>query len=90
MLSQWVDDTPELVKAALTRHVVTGEALTRACTWVWFQCATSAEREEVDRWIVGIGHPLGFEPGTAENRFRAIVRELAAEYARMTPDPLAP
>jgi hypothetical protein len=64
---------PSLVKDAVAR-VKSGETLDQAANWVWFQ-SPSSERKKVDAWIVETKHSLGFEPGTAEQRFKALVRE---------------
>lgn len=34
-----------------------------------------AECDLVDKWIVAIGHPVAFEPGTQESRIVALVQE---------------
>ena len=65
---------PALVVEALGR-VRHGESSLAACNWVWFHCATQEQRAEVDKWIVETGHALGFQPGTAEHRFRHLVME---------------
>lgn len=44
----------------------------------WFSVAR-AEKEAVDRWLVATGHPLAYEPGTDEYRFKALVREILEE-----------
>ena len=69
-----MDTYPALVVEALGR-VRHGESSLAACNWVWFHCATQEQRAEVDKWIVATGHALGFQPGTAEHRFRHLVME---------------
>jgi DNA adenine methylase len=39
--------------------------------------ASEEERKAVDKWLAKIKHPLVFEPGTMEQRYIAIVKEMA-------------
>ena len=67
---------PPLVLDA-AHSVRAGESLDRAVGWYW--CLGGGERRAaVDEWILATGHPLAQEPGTAEQRFRALVREAIA------------
>jgi len=69
---------PILIQMALDRaRGSTTESVESACSWVWFMGATSAERDEVDSWLIAIRHTSASEPGTKEYRFRRIVKELA-------------
>ncbi|MDQ6771646.1 MAG: hypothetical protein M3024_01445 [Candidatus Dormibacteraeota bacterium] len=37
---------------------------------------------DIDRWLTRTGHPLAWEPGRPEDRFRALVRaELGRRYS---------
>ena len=49
------------------------------CNHVYFHCMSNADRENVDRYLVAIHHPLAFEPGTNEIRYKALVKELATK-----------
>jgi hypothetical protein len=43
--------------------------------WEFFHGMTATDREAVDTWIVETKHPLGFQAGTQEGRFKKLVRE---------------
>ena len=43
--------------------------------WEFFHGMTAADREAVDTWIVETKHPLGFQAGTQEGRFKELVGE---------------
>lgn len=64
---------PKLVTDALTR-IEFGESFDKAVAWVW-QWADAALRNNVDTFLVAQKHRLAYEPGTAEQRFRAYVLE---------------
>lgn len=46
--------------------------------FVWTMAPVS-EKEKVDKYLVSINHPSAMEPGTAEQRFKSFVRELAKD-----------
>ena len=66
-------DPEAAIKAAAERASVSG--LTIAVSWEYHRCLTASERDEIDRWLVRTKHPLAFEPGTQESRFRRLVSE---------------
>lgn len=33
------------------------------------------DRDDMDRWLVEIGHPLAYEPGTQADRYKRLVKE---------------
>ncbi len=70
---------PDLVRFALQRYASEGA---RAWEWPWFQIGSAKDRDDVDAWLVRIKHPLAYEAGTAEQRFRSIVEELAHQGRR--------
>lgn len=49
-------------------------------TWTFFRCMTQEEKDAVDRWTVEVQHPLAFQPGTREYRFRRLVKEAQASF----------
>lgn len=57
-------ETPKLLRDALAHSDP---------MWIWFQSA-QAERDEVDTWLVRMCHPLAYEVGTQEWRFRQLTR----------------
>jgi hypothetical protein len=68
---------PALLQDAIQRVGHGGETAESAANWVWFQGATKADREAVDKWVVDSGHPSGMEPGTPEHRFKQLVKEFS-------------
>lgn len=44
--------------------------------WIYFHCWSGIERVEMDYWLVKVNHPLAYEPGTNEHRFKALVKEI--------------
>lgn len=44
--------------------------------WVFHRCMDAADRDAFDAALVSVEHPLAFEAGTCESRFRAYVAEL--------------
>jgi len=65
---------PSIIDDAVARFKREGS---RGVDWIWFQTSSKVDRDAVDRWLVSIKHPSAYEAGTAEHRFRHIVRELA-------------
>jgi hypothetical protein len=65
-----MNDYPQIVANAIAQHRTYGE---RGIDWAWFQ-ASQSERDSVDRWLVTKGHPLAYEAGTLESRFRRLVK----------------
>ena len=65
-----VSDYPVLIQRASQRF-------DKDYGWEW-QFAIQKEKDEIDTWIVKVGHPLGFQTGTQEWRFKKLVRELAS------------
>lgn len=47
-------------------------------SWVFFHASTRAERDAFDDYLVRIKHPLAYEAGTQEQRFRAFTQEQVA------------
>lgn len=43
--------------------------------WVWqfHRIMTKLDRERFDQWLVDTNHPLAYQPGTTERRFRLMV-----------------
>lgn len=48
---------------------------TRGPDWE-FMHFNASDRNLFDDWLVRFKHPLAFEPGTQEQRFKAIVKEI--------------
>jgi hypothetical protein len=71
-------ELPSLVREAIAR-VRSGESVDQAANWVWFHGASRAERDAVDTYIIETKHRLGFEAGTAEQRFKELIRESVRE-----------
>lgn len=67
-------DVPEIAKQAVAR-VKAGD--TSGADWIWFHCATPEDRGRFDAYLVRIEHPLAYQPGTRETRWRAYIAELA-------------
>lgn len=66
-------ERPTLIEHGLASFRVYGERFLSSD-----YCRASREdRNAVDAWLVAMQHPLSMEPGTAEGRFLAIVRELS-------------
>lgn len=61
-------------------RIRSGESLEQAVSWEYFQCMPQAEKFRFDGWLVEIQHPQSFVASTAENRFRALVKEFAIRY----------
>ena len=40
--------------------------------WTFFHHMTRADKQAFDAWLVQICHPLAYEPGTTEMRFRLL------------------
>ena len=49
--------------------------------WVYFHGMLPRDREAFDAYLVAIKHPLAFEAGTNESRFRAFVETEAEAIA---------
>ena len=69
-----VVDIPSILTDAVRRYKVDGLG---GASWTYHQCANGASRQSVDDYLVARMHPLAYEAGTAEQRFYAIVKELA-------------
>ena len=41
----------------------------------YFMHMTKKDRDDMDQWLVKIGHPLAYKPGTQEDRYKQLVRE---------------
>jgi hypothetical protein len=67
---------PKLVADVLAR-VRAGESLYEALAWVWFRCASQADRDGVDGWLVEQKHRLGYMAGTPYDRCRLLCQEAA-------------
>jgi len=65
-----LEGVPEIVK----RGVFELKTYKKLSSWYLTDEKT---RKSVDAWLVGIKHPLAYQPGTMERRYHAIVRELA-------------
>jgi len=65
---------PVLAAAAVDRFRREGE---RGIDWVWLW-APAEQRAAVDDWLVRTRHPLAYQAGTPESRFRQLVREITA------------
>lgn len=64
----------DFVRTAAARVRVYGEAeISRVFCWL-----TQEERAAFTRWLVEIKHPLAYQPGTDEWRFREVVKALAS------------
>lgn len=63
---------PKIINDGIGHHKVYKDS----GTFIWTM-APASERKKVDAYLVAIKHPSAMEPGTAENRFKSIVRELA-------------
>jgi hypothetical protein len=66
---------PKSVTDAVARYVTEGD---KGTTWV-YQWLTKTERNAVDQHLVAIDHPIAYQPGTNEHRFRQYVKELAVK-----------
>lgn len=42
--------------------------------WQFFQVMTNADRKAFDSWLVEQRHPIAYEPGTTESRFRRMIQ----------------
>ena len=42
-------------------------------SWVFFHIMSQEDKQAFDSWLVESEHPLAYEPGTTEKRFRAMV-----------------
>ncbi len=67
---------PTIIDRTLAR--LPTDDLDTAVSWVWFFASDPTERNAVDAWLVKQNHPLAMQPGTATDRFRAIVAELSS------------
>lgn len=47
--------------------------------WYFHMAMSQADRDAFDAHLVAIKHPLAYEPGTQEQRFRAYVAEIVAK-----------
>lgn len=70
---------PRCVSYAVARYKQEGE---RGISWTWFHGTSDADRKAFERFLVRDGHPLAYEAGTAEWRFREYVRQRAAREDR--------
>ena len=66
-----------------------------ALSWMWDRGLDARDKQVIEKWIVASGHPLATQAGTAEGRFRALVREVAdrefpEEPKKAEPVPPAP
>ena len=62
-----MEKTPKIIMESAER----GEDI----MWLW-DFSSKEERDSVDNYLVSISHPLAFEAGTKEYRFRSIVKEI--------------
>ena len=51
--------------------------------WLWFHILSPGRRKEFDAWLVADKHPLAYQAGSAESRFRRVIKEMADEFQRM-------
>ena len=65
---------PDIVSRTVKQIRASGEV--SYTSWVWFHASVAAERAEVDTYLVAIQHPLAFQAGTPETRFRKLVDEV--------------
>ena len=50
--------------------------------WVFFQDMNKSDREHFDAALIDANHPLAFQAGSQESRFRAYVQELVQRTNR--------
>lgn len=47
----------------------------RGLAWHWDRCVTAVQKEQMDHWLIEIKHPLAYQPGTREFRYRTVCKE---------------
>lgn len=68
-----IDQLPQLRRVFYLTRYENGRFLREAPSRM-----TQAERDEIDRVLVEVAHPLAWEAGTQESRIIAIVKEFGA------------
>ena len=61
-----------IIADAIKRYEHEGE---RGLDWEWFHVMSAADRNEFEKYLVSIKHPLAYEPGSKEFRFKQYIRE---------------
>ncbi len=56
-------------------YIERANAMKDGVVWQWFHCMSKSDRDTMDRELIAAKHPLAFEPGTQESRFRALCKE---------------
>lgn len=84
-------EIPQSIQDAVNRFKIEGG---RGVDWVYMQMG-KAERDSVDSWLIKQKHPLAYQAGTQESRFKDIVSELVGkkvappEGGKVVPKPIA-
>jgi len=69
-------EIPKSIQDAIHRYRREGD---RGIDWKFSMGMTTEEKDAIDDWLLKIKHPLAYQAGTQEGRFKAIVKELAVE-----------
>lgn len=70
---------PPYVMSAVSQYLYEG---TRGLDWTWFHVMSEADRKGFDKFLVSIQHPLAYEAGTPESRFKRFVRDYVMPYVQ--------
>ena len=72
------------MKTECTKHEVAAKVLKRLASnnpdidWFFHHCLTKSEKDLFDKWLVETGHPLAFQAGTQEFRFKQFSKQFIA------------
>lgn len=76
--SERASSVPESMKSALSQIRVYGE---KGAPDVFFRMS-KADRDSFDKWLISIKHPLAYEAGTQEHRFKMVAKELSSRQSK--------